>query len=288
MKPQTKRYILIALMAITGLATLGIIAVFFLASGYRTEEFVALAGAGLGFLVLISFAATTTFDHSFWKWPALVGMSIAAITMFIHPFWAFLETNRVYSASTAPSYDNSLLHIIERVNGIGFTLAGLLCLTAFIMTPNIKFLGRLLQPAVTLSYLAICVCIHILMWSRHYPGRDFDKFFVSCIIFAIAGTIAISILNKFFGIKIKNPVTYSSTTLYLQCPRCRTFQDLSEGESACLSCKLKFKIEVEEPVCPTCGYNLHMLTSSRCPECGTVFRLENTPTVLAPDPRNVI
>lgn len=39
------------------------------------------------------------------------------------------------------------------------------------------------------------------------------------------------------------------------------------------------------PTCPKCGYDLSGLTQSRCPECGTVYRLEElwtTPIVRRP------
>jgi len=276
MKPQTKRHILIALLAVTGLATLGIIASLLLSDSFhRGIGSAFLAGMGIGFLVLVSFAATTSLDHPFWKYPALAGMAVAAFTMLLHPVVVIGE-------SFHSSYDNPVARFFMRLDGTGFLLTGLLCLAAFVMTPNIKFLGRLLQLTVTVFYCLIFLFFQFLIWELYKPfenrlhGLDdlIGMFVVAIVFLAIAGTIAVFILNKFFGIKVKNPVTYSSTTLHLQCPRCRTFQDLSEGESACLSCKLKFKIEVEEPVCPKCGYNLHMLTSPRCPECGTVFLKE--------------
>jgi len=265
MKPQIKRIILIALLTITGLATLAILASCFLFnSDYRSEEFVMLSGMGLGFLVLISFAAFSCLYHHIWKFPALAGMIVSTLLMFLHPLVALMGTTR-------SSYNDPLFHLISRLDGTGFTLAGLLCLIPFVMAPNIKLLGRLLQLAVTASYLLIGIFFQIIIWNEDLLGRDMVKFIFALFIFAIAGSIAISLLNKFFGIKIKVPVTYSSTTLHLQCPRCQTFQNLPEGDSTCQSCKLKFKIEIEEPTCPKCGYNLYYLTVPRCPECGTML-----------------
>ncbi|MCL2648323.1 MAG: hypothetical protein FWD61_15155 [Phycisphaerales bacterium] len=278
MSPQSKRHILIALLCATGLATLGILAIFLLtgSSSYHGGQFAILSGMGIGFLVAIAFAAFTALDHPIYKFLAIPGMLVAGLTMLIHPFMAFLESMRFYSySSTAPSYDNTLREAIERINGTGFAVAGLLCLSAFILTPNIKSLGRILQLLVVCAYLLLFIFMLSVMWGAN-PGREFETPLIAAIFFAVAGTIAVSLLNKFFGIKIKKPVTYSATTLHLQCPRCQTFQDLPEGESVCRSCKLKFKIEIEEPLCPTCGYNLHNLTSARCPECGTMI------TVLAP------
>jgi len=264
MKSSDKRLILITLMVVTGVAALACFAVFVCSP--RHYEFLGIvSGLGVGFLVLVSFAAFTSLDHPLWKFPALTGMAISALFMILHPILLIMAINTNVGA---------LRESIARIDGTGFTLAGLLCLIPFVMAPNIKFFGRLLQIAVIFSYGLIFVFFQIIIWDADGlldKIHGVEKLIFALFAFAIAGTIAVAILNKFLGIKIKAPVTYTSSTLHLQCPRCSTFQDFPEGESVCRVCKLKFKIEIEEPVCPTCGYNLHHLTSARCPECGTTL-----------------
>jgi hypothetical protein len=58
----------------------------------------------------------------------------------------------------------------------------------------------------------------------------------------------------------------------LTCPWCQCKLSLPLGASSCAGCGLKFKIAIEEPRCPKCDYLLFMLTSDRCPECGTIVR----------------
>tara|TARA_R110000744_G_scaffold89139_8_gene173427 strand:+ start:380 stop:1261 length:882 start_codon:yes stop_codon:yes gene_type:complete len=54
----------------------------------------------------------------------------------------------------------------------------------------------------------------------------------------------------------------------LTCPRCAAnIQARSNKESRCQNCKLKVRVQIEEPRC-TCGYLLYKLQSNTCPECG--------------------
>jgi hypothetical protein len=60
-----------------------------------------------------------------------------------------------------------------------------------------------------------------------------------------------------------------ATQIAIICPGCRSKQTLSVGASACPICHLRFSIRIDEPRCVQCDYLLFMLTSDRCPECGT-------------------
>lgn len=54
----------------------------------------------------------------------------------------------------------------------------------------------------------------------------------------------------------------------LTCPRCQhPIQARSNREARCDGCRLKVRVEVEEPRC-ACGYLLYQLESDTCPECG--------------------
>lgn len=53
------------------------------------------------------------------------------------------------------------------------------------------------------------------------------------------------------------------------CPRCATKCDAAIGSSRCPGCGLLFLLQLAEPHCVKCEYNLLDLKGDRCPECGT-------------------
>lgn len=60
----------------------------------------------------------------------------------------------------------------------------------------------------------------------------------------------------------------SSMPVSMTCPRCNaTMVAHSNRESRCPACRLKVRVEIEEPRC-SCGYLLYQLESDTCPECG--------------------
>lgn len=87
-------------------------------------------------------------------------------------------------------------------------------------------------------------------------------------ILAALGTVSLPILYRLYG--VHNPTTPVSTELKMEmvCPRCGERQTIPAGDSACKKCGLKFRLEIEEPRCPGCGYLLYKLESGQCPECG--------------------
>jgi len=58
----------------------------------------------------------------------------------------------------------------------------------------------------------------------------------------------------------------------LICPGCNKKQTLPVGDSRCPTCMLEIHVSFSEPRCPKCDYLLYMLSSDRCPECGTIVR----------------
>jgi len=59
-----------------------------------------------------------------------------------------------------------------------------------------------------------------------------------------------------------------SVEVPINCPRCGTHvAALSNRDTRCPSCRLKIRVEIEEPRC-ACGYLLYQLEGDTCPECG--------------------
>jgi hypothetical protein len=100
------------------------------------------------------------------------------------------------------------------------------------------------------------------------PGGDFDEFLGVVLILAILGVICLPLLHKLVGLPPPSETVAMDVKLLLTCPRCGEQQTLPAGPSRCAKCRLRFRIEVEEPRCPKCSYLLYQLTEPRCPECG--------------------
>jgi NhaP-type Na+/H+ or K+/H+ antiporter len=96
-------------------------------------------------------------------------------------------------------------------------------------------------------------------------------------IFAIGvvcGTIAVPVLHRVSAIRTRDDVRTVELELSITCPRCSETQNVRAGRSKCGRCGLKFRIEIEEEHCASCGYPLYKLMSSVCPECGTPLARE--------------
>lgn len=125
---------------------------------------------------------------------------------------------------------------------------------------------------MTAAIAAVCADILALnKWSGSFDSLSriggAAGFMASC------GSLALIILAR-----INRPMTQAgreyreAKEVVLVCPGCRTKSTLPVGVSACRVCHLRFSIQVHEPRCTNCDYLLFMLTSDRCPECGTSIR----------------
>ena len=117
--------------------------------------------------------------------------------------------------------------------------------------------------------LAICIDLYSDIGSR---------LMIATAILTSLGIISLPILHKLYG--NKNPTDGVSTKLEMEiiCPRCAAHQTIAAGDSSCGNCRLKFRLEIEEPRCAGCGYLLYQLTSPRCPECGREIPMFQPPT----------
>jgi hypothetical protein len=133
-------------------------------------------------------------------------------------------------------------------------------------------IGTVLLTATLLSYLN---------FSSGGFSRDVssDELLVRLIaagsIVSVCGLLAITI---FLAANRRALVTTSASvkeirSVKVTCPRCATKTDAAAGvggaRSRCGGCGLIFVIELAEPRCVKCEYNLLDLKSDRCPECGT-------------------
>jgi hypothetical protein len=85
------------------------------------------------------------------------------------------------------------------------------------------------------------------------------------------GSVALLVLLKLRQIRKDRQLETVPGQVELRCPRCTKLQAVATGAAECGNCGLRFRIEIEEPRCLTCGYLLWQLPERRCPECGRPF-----------------
>lgn len=159
-------------------------------------------------------------------------------------------------------------HNIGYAVGTGMVLAGVLCLAALALTPRLPWQGRLLQATAATAIVATGGMLVASIWGPWELGHGLERGLYLSFILSGGGLFTLWASACRRQIKPPNPLSTLDTRLHLRCPRCSTDQSLPAGESHCHACGLWLKIEMEEPACPACGYNLHLLTHPQCPECG--------------------
>ncbi len=87
----------------------------------------------------------------------------------------------------------------------------------------------------------------------------------------LLGTITLPVLHWIAVMRGRDGVVTTSLPVTLTCPRCGQTETRTAGRSACSTCGLRIRLEIEEERCPGCGYALYQLTSDRCPECGATI-----------------
>jgi len=136
------------------------------------------------------------------------------------------------------------------------------------------------------TILAVLITLAIV---TDLAGEE-DIWFRAIFIFVILTglfTVAVPILYRLWG--QKQAIETVQLSLQLTCPRCLLEQTVNVGRSRCRQCRLWFEIEIEEPRCPHCQYQLHNLTRPTCPECGTSLshdEMVHTPESSAAAPPN--
>jgi hypothetical protein len=158
------------------------------------------------------------------------------------------------------------------VVGSAVVIASLLCLASLVFAARLNSWGRIVQGTTVAAMLGASVLLIGAMWAPSAVTSDLGLLTFGMIILSAAGTLGVLVLNKFFATPVVNVLSAIDQTVRVRCPRCLKDQELPTGESACGACKLKFKIEIEEPLCPNCRYSLRGLIQPVCPECGLRLR----------------
>ncbi len=250
-----KRFFLIALLSLTGLVAIGTVAAALANSGsFMMGDLVLVTGMGTGFLLLMAFAAFTAIERPYVRIIAIVGIFFAMLMLPVLPVYAWWEASATRFGARAHEQSVSQLVVTALLTVAVF------CLVPLVMSPRMKTNGRIVQGITVACMVGTYALFLATIWDLT-RSIESGEALAAGLIFSGAGTLCVFALNKFVGIKVPDPLTSVAGSLHLRCPRCAMEQEVALGESACCGCKLKFRIEVEEPRCPKCGYNLHTLTA---------------------------
>lgn len=192
-----------------------------------------------------------------WRWLGIVA-ALAALAMGLWGIWEQLHDPPVWFLQAL------FVAIAVGVCNILNTLA----FTGFQRYVSLGTMGMVLASFAFATYLNFTTV--------GFRTADFEEDFAarllaaSCII-SVCGLLAIVI---FLAANRRALVTHSGaikeiTNVRIVCPRCATKCDAHVGSSRCTGCGLIFLLELAEPRCIKCEYNLLDLRADRCPECGT-------------------
>ncbi|MBX3388451.1 MAG: hypothetical protein KF691_03235 [Phycisphaeraceae bacterium] len=192
-----------------------------------------------------------------WRWVGVVA-AIAALAMGLWGIWEQLHDPPVW-----------FLQAFFIAVAVG--VCNILNTLAFTGFQRYVALGTM---AMVLASFAFATYLNIT--TAGFRNTDFEEDFAarllaaSCII-SVCGFLAIVI---FIAANRRALVTHSGAISEIKdvrivCPRCATKCDAHVGSSRCTGCGLLFLLQLAEPRCIKCEYNLLDLKADRCPECGT-------------------
>jgi hypothetical protein len=199
-----------------------------------------------------------------WRWIGVLAAA-AALAMGLYGIWNELREPPMWFAQAL---------IVALAIGLANVL-NTLKLEGLQRYVALGTIGTVLLTAVLLSYLNFI--------TEGFRGRvDENELMVRLIaagsIVSVCGLLAITI---FLAANRRALVTTSAAVKEIRavkvtCPRCATKTDVAVGvggvgggRSRCGGCGLIFVLELAEPRCVKCEYNLLDLKADRCPECGT-------------------
>jgi len=259
----TKRIILWTFLSCVALAMLTGIAAVVLPSGWVDDEVmitIILVGCyALGGLIVVVLGGTKGIDGRRQRWTLWISTTALLISLglFIAGIWVGWRLDDqlfkwgAISITIGITFVHRLVVLPLKCNHFAFRINKLTAL----------FTGALTGTLIAAAFL-----------TQGFGSYDEIMFRILAIsaIFTAGTTIAAGAL-AFFAPKPGEGEQSSYDTSFpvqIACPRCNTsIKAQANKDSRCHSCKLKVRVEIEEPRC-TCGYLLYQLDSNTCPECG--------------------
>ncbi|MEI8194821.1 MAG: hypothetical protein WCI73_02815 [Phycisphaerae bacterium] len=274
----------ILLVALGVAALMGILALFV---GTRSDffEHAILTALTIGFTSTGFFISAMLVDKRRFLlvgWTGMVSAVVSGLILLILIWWRELVTETFFSLRSDSYYLIDQIDSTAIMIGVGFPLI------AALLSPRLTGSARVFQYITDKLVLVTMFIGGLYIWTDYrFAGpivEIISKTWGVLLILSIAGSITTFALARLAGSKSEAELTEATTKLTISCPRCLIKQDLPVGDSVCRHCRLKFKIEVEEPRCGKCGYILRGLTRPICPECGETFSIEGLAGAVA-EPR---
>lgn len=264
---SVRQVLLFVLLGLIGLGVLTGIAALVLPRNSLPEELlitIAVSGLyALGLLVIFSVGPRMVRT----RWAALGAAALSfggyMVALWADPLMSWDVTDRLMRGSTS-----ALI--------VGFALVQRLMLVPLALRPFPGGWARragLIGGAITGAMLVIMLVFDGMFGHEEFYVRVMG---IAAII-AAGGTIGAGIV-WFFERRPEHEepgLLGEGVPVELACPRCgAAIRGRSNRECRCEACRLKVRVEVEEPRC-ACGYLLYQLAGDTCPECGRAVAAED-------------
>jgi len=265
---QLQRTFLLGVVASLGAAALAAIWVFTLSSMGSIGGQILASTLSVGLFSLTSLGSAVVLDRRQWRPIMGAGIVISALGLLLYLYAIWLSQGPVAGPWLWKSMG------VAAVLAVGLPHMGLISL-APPSTASLRW-SRLLT--LTLIPLLAALIISGILYEPSYPtALTWARAIGVLSVVVVFGSLAVPILVRVHGIDRAAGVESTTLNLSLICPRCFHQQTLPTGSSRCEKCRLKFRIDIEEPRCPHCNYLLHELTRPVCPECGKSLSHDELP-----------
>lgn len=259
MRTRTQRSLLLAF--VISIAWCGVVGIYCLLMGRmgRIEERILGTAAVVGGASILGLACAVPWERRRWHPLGPIGVLsiMVAMALLLIAIWADpwgRKWNSYYKVMG-----------VACVIGVSLPYVGLLSIARLK-----RQYGWVRRVTIVLILLLAASITYIILETPRWPAMMFWERLIGILAIAVAcGTIAVPIMHRMSAIRAREDVKTVDLSLTLTCPRCEKSQQLPAGRSRCTQCGLKFRIDIEEDLCKTCGYPLYRLTSAVCPECGT-------------------
>lgn len=160
----------------------------------------------------------------------------------------------------------------EIMAGVGWIMGASILAVGMMSLAQLRGAARWARILTTVSLVSLdCISLYLIIGQPRWPfARGYEQWTMILIVTTLVGFAAVAILHRISKLeKRATRLTTGAGDVSLQCPRCGAIHPFPIGHGHCAGCGLRIYIEIDEELCPKCGYSLYRLESGICPECGT-------------------